>query len=180
MKATLKINEMKKLQIILVIITPLFFTSCIVVDNTPGPNGRDGQAYFGVDYEHHAPYSYWDNNNSIPYNPILGEYYHTYPGTYEFEYFVNRYDYYYGTYQVFINRGGVGGHHGEPGYDGRDTYLMLITDPNGFHEHSDGHRINQSEPLVIEKNIGKYNYKITIQKGDLNSRKLHGPKFIGK
>jgi len=174
----LKIRIMKKIQFTLAIIIPLIFTSCIVVDNTPGPNGRDGRAYFGVDYEHRAPYSYWDDNNSIPFNPILGEYYHTYPGIYEFEYFINPHDYYYGTYEVWINRGGYGGPHGEHGYDGADTYLMLITDPNGFHEHSNGYRAATNEPVVIEKKSGKYNYKITIQKGNVQTRKAHNPKYI--
>jgi len=169
---------MRKIKIILAIITPLLFSSCVVVDNSPGPNGRDGQAYFGVDYEHRSPYSYWDDNSSIPYNPVLGNYYHTYPGIYEFEYFINPYDYYYGTYEVWINRGGRGGSHGEPGYDGMDTYLMLICDPNGYHIHGDGYRINENEPIVIEKKEGIYNYKITIQKGNVQSRKAHEPKFL--
>ena len=171
---------MKKIQIILTILIPLMFTSCIVVDNTPGPHGRDGNAYFGVDYEHHAPYSYWDDNGSIPYNPILGEYYRTYPGVYEFEYFINPYDYYYGTYEVWTNHGGAGGYHGEPGYDGLDTYLMLITDPNGYHEHTSGYRLDNSKPVVIEKKLGKSNYKITIQKGNVNTRKAHDPKYVKK
>ena len=169
---------MKHLKLILAIIAPLFFTSCIVIDNTPGPNGRDGNAYFGVDYEHSAPYSYWDDNHSIPFNPILGEYYHTHPGVYEFEYFINPYDYYYGTYQVYINWGGVGGPHGEPGYDGVDTYLMLIADPNGYHEHGDSFKMSTNEPIVIEQKTEKYNYKITIQKGNVNTRSAHNPKYL--
>ena len=169
---------MRKIQIILAIVTPLLFTSCIVIDNTPGPNGRDGRAYFGVDYDHRAPYSYWDNNNAIPFNPALGEYYQTNPGLYEFEYFINPVDYYYGTYEVWVNRGGSGGSHGEPGYDGSDTYLMLIADPDGYHEHADGYRISNKEPVVIEKKSGKYNYKIIIQKGNVQTRKAHEPKYI--
>ena len=171
---------MKKLKIILALITPLFFTSCVVVDNTPGPNGRDGQAYFGVDFEHEAPYSYWDDNNSIPYNPILGEYYHTRPGVYEFEYFVNPHDYFYGTYEVWVNRGGLGGPHGEPGFDGVDTYLMLIADPHGFHEHADGYRLGNNEPIIIEKKYEIYNYKISIQKGNVLTRNAHQPKYLNK
>lgn len=152
--------------------------SCVVVDNTPGPNGRDGLAYFGVDYEHRPPYSYWDNNKSIPYDPVLGEYYHTYPGIYEFEYFINPHEYWYGTYEIWVNRGGLGGPRGEPGYDGLDTYLMLITDPYGFHTHQNGYKSNKKEPLIIEKKEGKFNYKITIQKGDVNIRKPHDPKYV--
>lgn len=169
---------MKKLNQILIFILPLFFTSCIVVDNTPGPRGRDGNAYFGVDYEHHAPYSYWDNNPSIPYNPILGDYYHTRPGIYEFEYFINPHDYWYGTYEVWINRGGPGGAHGEPGFDGADNYLMLICDPGGFHEHRNNWRLNDNEPLVINKTDGILNFKITIQKGNVLTRPAQQPKFI--
>lgn len=171
---------MKKLNLILAIIFPLFFTSCIVIDNTPGPPGRDGRAYFGVDYEHRAPYSYWDNNKSIPYNPVLGNYYRTSPGLYDFEYFINEYDYWYGTYEIWVNRGGPGGAHGEQGYNGSDTYLMLICDPNGFHEHRDNWRNNEdnNEPLVIERKDGIYNYKITIQKGNVNTRPAQNPKFV--
>ena len=177
---------MKKFRIILaILIAPFFFTSCIVVDNTPGPNGRDGRAYFGVDYDHRPPYSYWDNNNSIPFNPVLGEYYHTYPGIYEFEYFINEEDYYYGTYEVWINRGGFGGPRGEPGFDGVDTYLMLVCDPNGFYEHTSGYKSAASnleteldKPIVIEKKFGKENYKITMRKANVKTRKAKEPKFI--
>jgi hypothetical protein len=169
---------MKHLKLILAIITPLFFASCVVVDSSPGPNGRDGNAYFGVDYEHSAPYSYWDNNSSIPFNPILGEYYHTYPGVYEFEYFINPYDYYYGTYEVFINRGGLGGSYGEPGYDGADTYLMFIADYDGYHSHRENFKTSASEPVVIEEKTDKFNYKITIQKGNTSIRPAQQPKFV--
>jgi len=171
---------MRKITIILALIAPLFFTSCIVIDNTPGPNGHDGYAYFGVDYEHLEPYSYWDDNSSIPFNPILGEYYQTRPGVYEFEYFINPYDYYYGTYEVWINRGGIGGAHGEQGYNGLDTYLMFIADQDGYHEHTSGYKTEANEPVVIEQKSGKYNYKITIQKGNRASRSAQQPKFLSK
>lgn len=169
---------MKKLKIIVAILLPLMFTSCIVVDNTPGPRGRDGRAYFGVDYDYQAPYSYWDNNPSIPYNPILGEYYRTAPGLYRFEYFINDYDYWYGTYEIWVNRGGPGGPQGQPGFDGRDSFLMLICDPNGFYEYRDNWKMNPNEPLVIERKDGEFNYKITIQKGNINDRPAQEPKFM--
>ena len=153
------------------------FTSCIVVDNTPGPRGIDGNAYFGVDYEINAPYSYWDNNRSVPYNPILGDYYFTMPGVYEFEYFINPHDYWYGTYEIWINPGGPGGPRGEPGYNGLDTYLMLICDPDGFHQHRHNARTS-NEPLVIERHDGKYNYKITIQKASVSTRPAQKPKYV--
>ena len=178
LKLRLKNLVIKQFKIISLLALVLSFSSCIVVDNTPGPRGRDGRAFFGVDFEHNAPYSYWDNNNSIPYNPILGDYYRSNPGVYEFEYFINPHDYWYGTYEVWINRGGPGGPHGQQGYDGLDTYLMLICDPNGFHEHRDDWRINENEPITIEKNKGILNFKITIQKGNVLTRSAHKPKFI--
>ena len=168
---------MRKSRIILSLFFISLLTSCIVVDNTPGPRGRDGRAFFAVDYERHAPYSYWDNNPSIPFNPILGEYYITRPGIFDFEYFVNPHDYWYGTYEVWVERGGLGGPNGQPGFDGLDTYLMLICDPNGFHEHRDHWRTNNNEPLVIEKNEGDLNFKITIQKGNVNIRPANEPKY---
>ncbi len=99
------------------------------------------------------------------------------PGIYDFEYFINPYDYWYGTYEVWINPGGLGGPHGQPGYDGSDTYLMLICDPNGFHEHRNNWRVNENEPLVIERNEGELNFKITIQKGNVLTRSAQQPKY---
>ena len=163
--------------IFFIIVGSLFFSSCVVVDNTPGPRGRDGNAYFGVDYEHHAPYSYWDNNNAIPFNPVLGEYYYSAPGIYNFEYYVNPHEFWHGTYEIWINRGWIGGPHGQPGYNGLDTYLMLIVDPNGYHTHADGYKLNEEKPFVIEKKEGKFNYRITIQKGK-KGIKTHQPKYI--
>ncbi len=168
---------MKKLQILSIILVSIFFTSCIVVDNTPGPRGRNGRAFFAVDYEHRSPYSYWDNNPSIPYNPVLGEFYITRPGIYDFEYFINPHDYWYGTYEVWINPGGPGGPHGEPGYDGADNYLTLICDPHGFHEHRTQWRTSVEEPLVIERSEGELNFKITIQKGNVLTRDAQQPKY---
>ena len=84
-------------------------SSCVYVDNTPGPHGRPGDAWFGVDYETHPIHSYWDNNSEIPYNPHMGTYYFTYPGIYDFEYFFNSYEYWYGTYEIWVNQGGHGG-----------------------------------------------------------------------
>lgn len=169
---------MKKLAILLFTFFLLSLSSCIIVDNSPGPNGRDGFCYFGIDYDHHPPYSYWDNNKSIPFNPILGEYYNTYPGIYHFEYFINDVDYWYGTYQVFVNRGGPGLSDGRPGKDGVDSYLLLICDPNGYYEYRDNWKLNSNEPVTIDKQIGEFYYKITLQKGCILNRPAHSPKFL--
>ena len=66
--------------------------SCtFIVDPVQGPDGRPGDAFFGIDYDYAMPYSYWDNNNNIPNNPVLGAFYPTNTGVYEFEYFINPY-----------------------------------------------------------------------------------------
>jgi len=154
-------------------------TSCVYVDNTPGPPGRPGEAWFGVDYDTHPLYSYWDNNSSIPYNPYVGTYYFTYPGIYDFEYFFNRYEYWYGTYEIWVNLGEPGGPHGEHGCDGLDTYLMLICDPYGPHEHRDNYKstMDADEQMVIERDEGKYHYRIVMSKANVNERPANEPKF---
>lgn len=169
---------MKKLAYTSALLVLISLSSCIIVDYSPGPNGRDGLAYYGIDVDRFPIYSYWDNNNAIPYNPILGQYYRTQPGTYQFEYFINEVEYWYGTYQVWVNRGGLGRPNGRPGYDGADTYLMMICNPNGFYEYRENYRMNENEPLVIDKQIGEFHYKITIQKGNVANRPAQSPKYV--
>ena len=125
---------MKTLTYIIVVLAGLSLTSCIIVTDTPGPAGRPGNAYFGVSYDVYEPYSYWDNNPDIPNDPYLDEYYPTVPGLYEFEYYVNRVDYWYGTYEIWVNAGEPGRPGGRPGRDGLDTYLMLVCNPDGPYE----------------------------------------------
>ncbi len=152
-------------------------SSCVYVANTPGPPGNPGRAYFGVDYGDYHPERYWDNNPSIPTNPFLGEYYPTRAGVFEFEYFITPYDYWWGTYEIWINPGGPGGPHGEPGFNGADSYLMLIGDRFGMYEE----RLNKTseEPIVFEDQVGTTKYKITMQKANIYSRPAHDPKFLG-
>lgn len=162
----------------------LFFSSCIIIDDDPppvpyGPRGYDGLAFFGVDYDQYHPYSYWDNNPALPFNPELGVYFQTNPGIYDFEYFINRHEYWYGTYQIWINPGGPGRPNGVPGYDGLDSYLMLICNPNGYYEYRNNFK-NQDysvEPLIIERKDGNKNFKITLYKGDVNKRPPQTPKY---
>ena len=158
-------------------------SGCVVVDNTPGPPGRPGFAYFGVDFDYYAPYSYWDNNPSIPLNPVLGTYYPTNPGIFQFEYFVTPHEYWYGTYEVFINPGGPGGPYGEPGFDGLDTYLMLICNPDGFYYHATqfkmGDGASQSDEVVVEGD----GFKVTMRRANVQDRPSQatdGPKFTRK
>lgn len=175
-----------KISILVLLIISILFNACdiVVVNNTPGPYGRDGRAFFGVSYEDYPPYSYWDNNPSIPYNPDLGYNYETHPGIYEFEYFINPEEYWYGTYEIWIYQGEPGGPYGEPGADGLDAYFMLICDPYGYHMHYDesyktiNASISDTIPVVIEGKDGQMNYRLTIKKGNVNERPVHDPKYM--
>lgn len=162
----------------------ILFSSCVAHEHPRphyGPHGFDGLAFFGIDYDIAHPYSYWDNNPSIPYNPLVGHYYNTAPGLYEFEYYVNPREFWYGTYEVWINYGGPGQPNGYPGYDGLDTYLLMICDPYGYYEVRGSAKIDEealkTTPMVIERKEGNKNFKITLYKGDPSKRKTHEPKF---
>lgn len=165
-----------------VIATSLFFTSCVfVVDPVPGPDGRPGDAYFGVDYDYAMPYSYWDNNPNVPTNPVLGSFYPTNAGVFEFEYFINPYEYWYGTYRIFRNAGGPGGANGEPGWPGADTYLMLICNPDGFYEERGSAKKSASigETIVIEELVGNNKIHIEMTKTTTAIRSsVQDPKFV--
>ncbi len=159
-------------------------SSCVfVVDPVPGPDGRPGDAFFGVDYDYALPYSYWDNNPSIPNNPILGSFYPTNAGVFEFEYFINPYEYWYGTYRIFRNAGGPGGANGQAGYPGADTYLMLICNPNGFYEEraSNKRPVEFGETLMIEDLVGDNRIRIEMTKTTISARPTSNePKYINR
>ena len=157
----------------------LALQSCVVVVNEPGPPGFPGLAYFGINYHVYAPYSYWDNNPSIPLNPVFGRYYPTNPGIYEFEYFISETEYWYGTYQTFVNPGGMGGPRGEPGFNGADSYLMLMCDDMGFSEYRTEYTYKNGETaydkeIVIEENVGDKHYIIKMKKTTVSDRTPQG------
>lgn len=160
----------------------LSLSGCVfVVDSTPGPDGPAGDAFFGVDYDYATPYSYWDNNPNIPNNPILGSFYPTNSGLYEFEYFINPYEYWYGTYRIFRNAGGPGGPHGEVGAPGRDTYLMLICNPDGFYEERANYKVEAQlgETIVIEELVGENRIRIEMTKTTTDLRPTtNEPKYL--
>ncbi len=164
------------------LVASTLFTSCIyVVDPVQGPDGRPGDAYFGVDYDYALPYSYWDNNASIPNNPVLGSFYPTNTGVYEFEYFINPYEYWYGTYRLFRNAGGPGGANGQAGYPGLDTYLMLICNPDGFYEERGNNKrtAEMGETIVIEEMVGDNRIRIEMTKTTTEIRpSTHEPKYL--
>lgn len=173
--------ELMKTKIAITVISCLLLLSgCVYVDTAPGPPGIPGRAFFGVNYEVHAPYSYWDTNGDVPYNPALGHYFLTRPGYYEFEYFINPYEYWYGSYELFVNPGGPGGPYGEPGFNGADTYLMLICDPNGFHTHG-GASFKTKENGILElrgeSQMGNYHIKMTKAHIQERSPKGNHPKL---
>ncbi len=179
---------MKKFIYLSLAFIAFFAQSCVIVDNTPGPRGRQGRAFVGIDYDFRPPYSYWDNNPSMPTDPYFGEYYPSYGGLYDFEYFVNRVDYWYGTYEVFIRQGGPGRPYGEPGLDGSDSYLLLICNPEGPYEY------RKSESKVEAQNVqvlpdGSIEYeivgedatmKVKMQKTSIKEREPQKPKVIFK
>lgn len=160
----------------------LLLASCtVIVDPVQGPNGRSGDAFFGIDYDYSMPYSYWDNNLSIPDNPVLGSFYPTNTGVYEFEYFINPHEYWYGTYRIFRNAGGPGGSNGEVGYPGLDTYLMLICNSNGFYEERSNNKrtAEMGETIVIEELVGNNKIRIELTKTTTDIRpSMHEPKYL--
>lgn len=167
---------------LLFVSSSLLLSSCVfVVDPGPGPNGPDGAAFFGVDYDYAMPYSYWDNNGSIPDNPILGSWYPTNAGVFNFEYFINPYEYWYGTYRIFRNAGGPGGPSGQAGAPGRDTYLMLICNPNGFYEERNNYKMEaqMGETITIDRIIGAYHVQIEMTKTTTSIRpSSNEPKYL--
>jgi len=158
-------------------------TGCVHVHEPPppGPHGHDGRAYFQITYDHVHPYSYWDNNPFVPSNPAIDYFYFTDPGVYEFEYFINRHEYWYGTYEVWINPGEPGGAYGRPGADGPDNYFTLVCNPTGFYSELNGGFIGKNggdEEIVIEREDGVSNMRITMKKTTVEKRKAHSPKII--
>lgn len=152
--------------------------SCIIVDDNDwayGPDGRDGKAFFALDYDWNPPYSYWDNNPSMPENAFYGEYYRSYPGIYQFEYFVNPYEYWYGTYELFTYPGQPGQPHGVAGRDGADTYLRMICNDDGFYFEGDAtcnctRNVNANGELEITVQDGDRHFKIIMKKTTINER----------
>lgn len=179
---------MKKLITLLsVFVSLIFLSSCVTVieTNVPGPDGLPGRAFFGIDYDTRPPYSYWDNNPSVPVDPFFGEYYRTNPGIYDFEYFVNQYDYWYGTYEVWVYLGGPGRPYGERGRDGADSYLLLVCNPDGPYEWR---KANKDENISIEeledgwieviKTYEGGGIKIKMKKANKEDRAPQTPKAI--
>ena len=175
-------SQLKSLSVLLGL--TLFLSSCVfVVDPVPGPNGPAGNAFFGVDYDYSMPYSYWDNNRSIPNNPILGSFYPSNAGVFDFEYFINPYEYWYGTYRIFRNAGGPGGPNGEVGLPGLDTYLMLICNPNGFYEERANTKtevpVAMGETITVERMVGNDRIQVIMTKTTVQDRPTtNDPKYL--
>lgn len=169
--------------IFLIAVLSTFLSSCITLIDQ-GPRGNDGKVYYGIDYDYSTPYSYWDNNPNIPNNPYFGEMYRTERGTYDFEYFINPYEYWYGTYRLYQNNGAPGGNYGEPGANGADTYFLMICNENGFYseewEECNCYRTAEADGSVTvtgeNPNTGKFEVK--LKKVTLSERAPKGaPKY---
>ena len=175
-------NLFKSLSVVLGM--SLFLSSCVfVVDPVQGPDGRPGDAFFGIDYDYAMPYSYWDNNPNIPNNPILGSFYPTNGGLFDFEYFINPYEYWYGTYRIFRNGGYPGGPNGEVGAPGLDSYLMLICNPNGFYEERANSKTEipapMGETITIERMVGNDRIQVIMTKTTTQARpSTNDPKYL--
>lgn len=155
--------------LLFLVVTLWVYASCTRSYTAPGPPGRDGRIFFGIDYDYQHPYSYWDNNPDVPNNPIPGNYHLTHSGTYDFEYFINPTDYWYGTYTLWANAGGPGGPHGRPGIDGMDTYLMLICNPEGYYEER-FESYKKETPLGKQIIVEGANYRIVMYKTNTMKR----------
>ncbi|MGC6532879.1 MAG: hypothetical protein ACON34_07725 [Flavobacteriales bacterium] len=169
------------LALVLTLVGLASMQSCIIITDG-GNHGQEGRAYFGIDYDWNPPYSYWDNNPSVPDNPFFGEYYRTLDGIYDFEYFINPYEYWWGTYEIYVNPGTAGGPNGEDGLDGADTYLMLICNDNGFYfegwEDCSCTRTLEDGTQIIELDKGDKKYRIEMRKADVRTRPSENiPKF---
>ena len=176
MKKTRKIYV---LGAIIAMAVTMSLSGCIVVaDYEFGPFGQDGRAFFGVDYDIREPYSYWDNNPSLPNQIWYGEMYRSSPGTYDFEYFINQDEYWYGTYTLITNPGEPGQPYNVPGLDGEDTNLLLICNDNGFYfefwENCNCLRSGSENHQVIEMDNGKHSFKIEMTKTTVRDRDPKG------
>ena len=166
--------------VMLLTVGAMLLSSCYTtVVTTPGPPGLPGRAFFGISWDQAPPYSYWDNNASLPYNPPFDMHFETAPGIYQFEYFINPVEYWYGTYEVWVNPGQPGCDCGEPGLNGMDNYFTLVCDPHGFYEtvwasYKNG---NTDGELVLEKEDGPMNMRVTLKKANVNERPAQAPKW---
>lgn len=141
----------------------LVFTGC------PNGTGEDGDAYVAIDYNFSMPYSYEDNNDRTDDPVEYGHFYKCEPGEYEFEYYVDRNQFWYGTYEVIVNEGG-GGDLISGGQDGADTYLILWCDPAGPEEER--YEIDSVSPSDHDRDMvaftqyaGDYIFRVRAWKG---------------
>jgi hypothetical protein len=182
-RAVIMFSQIVNVKVMVISMSASLLSSCIIVSEPDyGPAGHPGKAYFGIDYDQDPPWSYWDNNSAVPDNPFFGEYYRTYAGRYDFEYFINPYDYWFGHYEVFVNQGQPGQLYNQPGADGIDTYLLLICNPEGFYmEHWDDcdcYRTVEDGKHIVEIDRGGYRYRIEMQKASIDTRPTYNtPKY---
>jgi hypothetical protein len=174
----MKKNYLHRLIYLLGIVGLVSFQSCIIIEDDEvryGPDGRDGKAFFSIDYDWNPPYSYWDNNPSMPDNAFYGEYYRTNPGVYDFEYYVSPWEYWWGTYEVFVYPGMPGQPNGIPGANGSDTYLKMICNDEGFYFEGDVdctciRTVEANGDIVVEVKDAERHFKVTMRKALVKDR----------
>jgi len=118
---------MKKISVVVVALVML------LISNSCGVNGDPGHCYFSINWEYYnedyGVYYYEDNNPDVPevMNLESNLFYDCYPGSYDYYYESEDYEYLYtykGTYTLIQNLG-TSAHLFEDGMDGIDTYFDL-------------------------------------------------------
>ncbi len=97
----------------------------------PGQDGEDGEAWIAYTWET-GPIEFYSNDPGLPPVIVNGQYYHTSPGTYFFNYLDWQGTTWSGEYTIWINHGQAGEaggwfrSDGEDGADGVDTCFELL------------------------------------------------------
>jgi hypothetical protein len=118
---------MKKISVVIVSLIVM------LISNSCGVDGDPGHCYFSLDWEYwnddYGVYFYEDDNPDVPevLNLEPNVYYDCYPGSYDYSYESEDYEYWYtykGTYTLVQNLG-TSAHLFEDGLDGVDTSFEL-------------------------------------------------------
>lgn len=150
-------------------LAPMFFQSCVVVEDDYGFDGRDGNAWASIDYFDIKP-DYVNTNGLMPSGFYYGDKYRVYPGDYwiDFKYewidgdarIVDSYE---SVVEIWINYGEPGGR-GYDGADGADVYFDIMLYAEGLVdvEYTTFLKSGKiAEPIIDEKQAGNYSMRVT-------------------
>lgn len=143
------------------------FQSCVYYDYE-GRDGRDGDAFFKINWEESEPYLI-DAGGVIPTNFYYDTYYKTNPG-----YYVVYYEYEYFTefgrviepYEIEVEVFNYEGEDGDRNYDGKDgddVYFELVLFPDGYDYY---HQVDYKSEQVNERTL------ITRKETILNGKRM--------